>query len=207
MFKSGGTIRDDQVQIELVEKLEKDKKTSFPQIKLYYFKRIEDQRDEFFLRSVDFDYDSIPYISGQIHQILDQIEDNELERSIIDQLHNSMDRLKQSRYDLSEPDLLHDFRTKFKENGYVAEMIYQSKYTHKVTKAVFSKMKEFGLELGNWHDYYNLYTKAAIIFEKSKSSGLLKEAYKLKKLVLPIHEKLFQEILHIIKRDDTIFEI
>jgi hypothetical protein len=36
---------------------------------------------------------------------------------------------------------------------------------------------------------------------------LLGEAYELRKLITPVHDKLFQEILHLIKRDDKLFEI
>ena len=207
MFKAGGTIRDDQVQIGLVENIEKEFGHSFPLIKAYYKKRIEDQRDSFFLKSVDFDYESIDLISHQIDHVLEPLDDASLEFNIYDRLHKSMEKLKRKRYDLDQPDALHRFRTDFKANGYVAEMMYQSQYSHKISKAVHNRMKNFGQDLGNWHDHYQLWSKSAIIFQESRSIDLLEEAFELRKFITPIHDRLFQEILHLIKRDDTIFKV
>jgi CHAD domain-containing protein len=205
MFKAGGTIRDDQVQIELVEKIENEFGHFFPLIKAYYYKRIEDQRDSFFMQSIDFDHESIDLISRQIESILEPLDDDFLESTLYKRLHESMDKLKRKRYDLDRPDALHRFRTRFKENGYVAEMIYQSKHNHKITKTAYNRMKNFGQELGNWHDHYQLWSKTAIIFQESKNMKLLEESFELRKLITPVHDKLFQEILHLIKRDDSLF--
>ena len=207
MFKAGGTIRDDQVQIGLVERIEVEFKKSFPLIKGYYEKRIEDQRNSFFLKSVDFDYTSLDIISAQVENALGPLDDAYLELTLYKRLHESMEKLKRKRYDLDKPEMLHRFRTRFKENGYVAEMVYHSQYSHKVTKAAFNRMKNFGQELGNWHDHYQLWSKTSIIFHESKNMDLLEEAFMLRKLITPVHDKLFQEILHLIKRDDSLFEI
>lgn len=207
MFKAGGTIRDDHVQIGLVEKIENESGNAFPLIKAFYYKRIENQRDAFFLRSIDFEYDSIISISHQIENILDPLDDNFLETNLYNTLHESMEKLKKKRYDLELPEKLHRFRTRFKENGYVAEMIYQSKYTHKIGKTAYNRMKNFGQELGTWHDHYQLWSKTAVIFQESRNFDLLEEAFELRKLITPVHDKLFQEILHLIKRDDTIFSV
>jgi CHAD domain-containing protein len=207
MFKAGGTIRDDQVQIDLVEGIEKQFDLHFPLIKDFYRKRIEAQRNAFFNKSVDFDYGSIDEISTQIEDILEPLDDDYLELHLYQRLHKSMEKLKRRRYDLDKADMLHSFRTRFKETGYVAEMIYQSQYSARITKAVHSRMKKFGLELGNWHDHYMLWSKTATIFHESKSMELLEEAFNLRKFITPIHDKLFQEILHLIKRDDSLFTI
>lgn len=207
MFKAGGTIRDDQVQIGLVENIEKEFGHTFPLIKAYYYKRIENQRDSFFLKSIDFEYESIDAISRQIENILDPLDDTSLETNLYNWLHESMEKLKRKRYDLDKPDKLHRFRTRFKDNGYVAEMIYQSKYSHKITKTAYNRMKNFGQELGNWHDHYQLWSKTALIFQESRNFDLLEEAFELRKFITPIHDKLFQEILHLIKRDDSIFSV
>ena len=207
MFKAGGTIRDDQVQIGLVENIEKEFGHAFPLIKAFYFKRIENQRNSFFLKSIDFEYESIDSITHQIDDILEPLDDNVLETNLYRWLHESMEKLKRKRYDLERPDKLHRFRTRFKENGYVAEMIYQSRYTNKISKTAYNRMKNFGQELGNWHDHYQLWSKTAIIFQESKDFDLLQEALDLRKFITPIHDKLFQEILHLIKRDDTIFSV
>lgn len=207
MFKAGGTIRDDQVQIELVENIESEFGHAFPLIKAYYFKRIEDQRDSFFMKSIDFDHESIDIISRQIESIIEPLDDNFLETRLYGRLHESMEKLKRKRYDLDQPDALHRFRTRFKENGYIAEMLYQSNYSNKITKTAFNRMKNFGQELGNWHDHYQLWSKTAFIFQAAKDLELLEEAFELRKFITPIHDKLFQEILHLIKRDDTIFSV
>jgi CHAD domain-containing protein len=205
MFKAGGTIRDDQVQTGLVEKIEVRHGRPFPLIKAYYQKRIEEQRDAFFIQSVDFDYEALDAIYSTINDTIGPLDDAHLELMLYQQLHKSMEKLKRKRYDLHEPDKLHKFRTRFKENGYIAEMVYHSQYSHKVTKATYNRMKNFGQELGNWHDHYQLWSKTSVIFHESKDIALLEEAFELRKLITPIHDKLFQEILHLIKRDDTIF--
>jgi CHAD domain-containing protein len=207
MFKAGGTIRDDQVQIGLVENIEKEFGHAFPLIKAYYFKRIEDQRDSFFLKSIDFDYETIDIFAGQIENILDPLDDASLETNLYRRLHESMEKLKRKRYDLDKPDALHRFRTRFKENGYVAEMIYQSKYSRNISKTAYNRMKNFGQELGTWHDHYQLWSKTALIFQESRSIDIMEESFELRKFITPIHDKLFQEILHLIKRDDTIFSV
>jgi CHAD domain-containing protein len=207
MFKAGGTIRDDQVQIVLVENIEKEFGHAFPLIKDYYFKRIENQRDSFFLKSIDFEYESIDSIKRQIENVLDPLDDASLESNLYSGLHQSMEKLKRKRYDLEKPDKLHRFRTRFKENGYIAEMIYQSKYSYKISKTAYNRMKNFGQELGNWHDHYQLWSKTAVIFQESRNFDLLEEAFELRKFISPIHDKLFQEILHLIKRDDNIFSV
>jgi CHAD domain-containing protein len=207
MFKAGGTIRDDQVQIGLVENIEKEFRQSFPLIKTYYYNRIEAQRDSFFMKSIDFDRECIDIISRQIENILDPLDDEFLEATLYSRLHEAMEKLKRKRYDLDKPEMLHRFRTRFKENGYVAEMIYQSKYIHKITKSAYNRMKNFGQELGNWHDHYQLWSKTAIIFQESRNIDLLGESFEMRKLITPVHDKLFQEILHLIKRDDSIFQV
>ena len=207
MFKAGGTIRDDQVQIGLVENTERESGHTFPLIKNYYSERIENQRDSFFLKSIDFEYESIDSIKLQVENILDPLDDTILETNLYNTLTASMEKLKRKRYDLDDPLNLHRFRTRFKENGYVSEMIYQSKYSHRIGKTAYNRMKHFGLELGNWHDHYQLWSKTAVIFQESKNFDLLEEALDLRKIIIPIHDKLFQEILHLLKRDDTIFSI
>jgi hypothetical protein len=191
----------------LVENIENESLHGFPLIKAYYYHRIENQRDSFFLKSIDFEYDSIASISGQIENILEPLDDTVLETNLYQTLHESMEKLKRKRYDLELPDKLHRFRTRFKENGYVAEMIYQSRYSHKISKTAYNRMKNFGQDLGTWHDHYQLWSKTAVIFQESRNFDLLGEAFELRKLITPIHDKLFQEILHLIKRDDTIFSV
>jgi CHAD domain-containing protein len=207
MFKAGGTIRDDQVQIELVEKVEKEYHISLPLIKAYYLKRIEDQRNSFFLKSVDFDFEVISEIKEQIENILDPLDAEYLEYNLNRRINESMARLKRKRYDLDQPEALHRFRTKYKENGYITEMLYHSRHSQKISKATYTRIKNFGQELGNWHDHYQLWSKTAVIFKESKSTDLLGESFELRKLITPVHDKLFQEILHLIKRDDSLFAI
>ena len=207
MFKAGGTIRDDQVQIDLVEKIESGYYYEFPLIKKFYSTRIENQRNAFFIKSVDFDYSALDFIAWQIDEVLEPLDDAELELNLYNGLHQSMEKLKRKRYDLDKPENLHRFRTRFKQNGYVAEMMYQSQYSHKISKTAFNRMKNFGQELGNWHDHFQLWSKTAVIFHESKSEELLKESYELRKLITPVHDKLFQEILHLIKRDDSLFVV
>jgi len=207
MFKAGGSIRDDQVQIGLVQNVEREFDRSFPLIKAFYDKRIENQRDSFFIKSVDFDYTLLDNIREQIKADLEPLDSESLESRLMEQLLVSMDKLKKRRYDLEKPDKLHRFRTRYKEAGFVAEMLYMSKYSHKIPRSTFNRMKNFGLKLGNWHDHYQLWSKTSLIFQESRDLNLLEEAFELRKLITPIHDKLFQEMIHLIKRDDALFEL
>ncbi|NTV84810.1 MAG: CHAD domain-containing protein [Bacteroidales bacterium] len=207
MFKAGGTIRDDQVQIGLVENVEIDYEKAFPLIKAFYQKRIDEQRKSFFLKSVDFDFNELNIISDQIESILEPLDGEYLEYNLHRILHESIVNLKKKRYDLDKPENLHSFRTRYKEIGYVAEMIYLSKFSHKIPKSAYNRMKKFGQELGTWHDHFQLWSQTAVIFQESKNTELLREAFEMRKLIIPIHDKLFQEILHLIKRDDSLFVI
>jgi hypothetical protein len=46
-----------------------------------------------------------------------------------------------------------------------------------------------------------------VIFQESREVGLMEEAFEMRKLIMPEHDKLFQEILHLIKRDHSLFVI
>lgn len=207
MFKAGGTIRDDQVQRDLVEKIEKENNRYYPLIKEYYRRRIEERKNSFYLKTFDFDQDSITRIRSQVEETLAPLDETFLEQGIYNRLHNSMEKLKRKRYDLDQPEMLHRFRTRFKENGYVAEMFHFSEFTNRVTKSRYNRMKHFGQELGNWHDFYQLRVKTALIFQECRDEALLDESIALHKYITPLHDKLFQEILHLIKRDDSLFAI
>ncbi len=207
MFKAGGSIRDDQVQIGLVEMIEEKYGQSFLQVKSFYRQRIVEQRNSFFQKAVDFDFTSLDCILEEIESALEPQEDQLLEQGLYRGLNESMEKLRRKRYDLDKPEKLHRFRTKFKQNGYIAEMVYQSQQSNKVTKAAYSRMKNFGQELGNWHDHYQLMMQTAAIFKDSKSMELLGEAFELRKILTPEHDRLFQEILHLIKRDDSLFSV
>ena len=207
MFKAGGTMRDDQVQIGLGEDFEKQHTMPFPLVKEFYYQRIKDQRDEFYVKSFDIEPADIVQIQSMIDESLEPMDDKELETGLQNWFLESMQKLRRKRYDLEKPERLHRFRTRYKQNGYVIEMIYQANYDRRITKKSYSKMKDFGQELGNWHDYYQLRSKTAFIFNECRNVKLLEEAFELRKLVTPIHDRLFQEILHHIKRDDNLFTI
>jgi CHAD domain-containing protein len=207
MFKAGGPIRDDQVQTELVEQLEQISGMNFPLIKQFYRKRIDNQRDQFFVRSVDFDYPVIGEIRNQMASALSPMDPEGLEANLYEWLRDSMEKLRKKRFSLEDPDRLHRFRTRFKEKGYIVEMLYFSEYDYHITKTAFNRIKDFGQELGTWHDHYQLWSKTAFIFQESKDVRLLEEAFEMRKLITPVHDRLFQEMLHLIKRDDTLFTL
>lgn len=207
MFKAGGTIRDDQVQLDLIKAIEQENGSSYPLIREYYRKRIGERKNSFYLKTFDFDQDSLIRIRSQVEETLAPLDETFLEQSIYRRLHNSMEKLKRKRYDLDQPEMLHRFRTRFKENGYVAEMFHLSGFANKVTKSRYNRMKHFGQELGNWHDFYQLRVKTTVIFQECRNEALLDETIALHKYITPLHDKLFQEILHLIKRDDELFAI
>ena len=107
-------------------------------------------------------------IKEQIMESLPWIDDqNWMSSSTMAFTGHAKTRLK--RYDLEKPEKLHQFRTRFKQNSYVVEMIYQAKYDRRITKSTYNKMKNFGQELGNWHDYYQLMAKTSFIFNESRN--------------------------------------
>ncbi len=207
MFKAGGTIRDHQVQLVLVEELEENSGKLFPLIREYYRIKIENQRNRFFNESVDFEYPVIDEIRLHFDESLETLNPQDFEALLYLWLKVAMDRLKRNRYDLENPVKLHRFRTRYKQVGYVAEMLYQSEFDFRISKSAYTRMKDFGQELGNWHDHYQLWSKTAVIFQESREVGLAEEAFEMRKLIMPRHDKLFQEILHLIKRDDSLFVI
>jgi CHAD domain-containing protein len=207
IFKAGGTIRDDQVQLELIDKFESEFACSFPNIREFFRQRINEQRDSFFIQTLELEHTDVESVKSLIQDSLAQVDDHELEQNLYSWFSQAMQKLRLKRYDLEKPEKLHEFRTRYKQNGYIIEMIYQAKHDRRVTKASYNKMKSFGQELGNWHDYFQLRAKTAFIFNESRNVNLLEEAFELRKLVTPIHDKLFQEILHQIKRDDTLFTL
>jgi CHAD domain-containing protein len=207
MFKAGGTIRDDQVQIGLVESIEEKYTQQFKLIKEFYRQKIKIQRDGFFVRSFEMEPGDINQIKEEVQNALEPLDETELGINLKNWLSDGMLKLKRKRYDLDTPELLHKFRTRYKQNGYIVEMIYQSKYDLRITKKFYGIMKAFGQELGNWHDYFQLLANTAIIFRESRNNQLLEEAFELRKLINPLHDKIMQEILHQIKRDDSLFDI
>ena len=207
MFKAGGTIRDDQVQIALIEEIEQKYTRSFPLIKEFYRQKIKIQRDSFFVKSFEMEPGDTNLVKEQVRDSLEKLDEKDLETNLNNWLKDSMLKLKRKRYDLDIPERLHRFRTRYKQNGYLVEMIYQSKYDLRITKKLSIIMKVFGQDLGNWHDYFQLQTNTAIIFRESRNNKLLEEAFELRKLVNPLHDGIMQEILHRIKRDDSLFDI
>lgn len=207
MFKAGGTIRDDQVQIGLVEEIEKKYSRPFPLIREFYLQKIKIQRDSFFVQSFEMEPSDIDRIKEQINDSLNPLDEAELDTNLKEWFSAAMLKLKRKRYDLETPEMLHRFRTRYKQNGYFVEMIYQSKYDLSITKKLFGIMKSFGQELGDWHDYFQLLANTVIIFRESRNNRLLEEAFELRKLINPVHDQVMQEILHRIKRDDSLFDI
>jgi CHAD domain-containing protein len=207
MFKAGGTIRDDQVQIGLVESIEAKYTREFKLIKEFYRQKIKIQRDVFFVRSFEMESGDINQIKEEVQNAMEPLDETELGTNLKNRFSDAMLKLKRKRYDLDTPELLHKFRTRYKQNGYIVEMIYQSKFDLRITKKLYSIMKAFGQELGDWHDYFQLLANTAIIFRESRNNQLLEEAFELRKLINPLHDKIMQEILHQIKRDDSLFDI
>ena len=66
MFKAGGTIRDEQVQIGLVENFEKEHSVFSPDERILQA-RIRDQRDEFFVKSLDMEHSRCERHKGADH--------------------------------------------------------------------------------------------------------------------------------------------
>ena len=205
MFKAGGTIRDDQVQIVLVKDIEKVEKRKFPLIKTFYAEKIKEQRNAFFVQSFELDPADIDRIKSQIEESFSGQDDQKLDAAIYEWLENAMLKLKLKRYDLDDSQRLHRFRTRYKQNSYVVEMMYQSKYDRRITKQSYMLMKDFGQTLGDWHDYFQLMANTVLIFKDSRNIKLLEEAFEMRKLIQPRHDKIMQEILHQIKRDDNLF--
>ena len=73
-------------------------------------------------------------------------------------------------------------------------MVYKADYPHLIEKESYQKLKDFGQELGNWHDHFQLLSKSTEVFGKSKDPLLMEEAFHLKKILVPVHEKLFHDM-------------
>ena len=137
---------------------------------------------------------------------LPRIDDHELDVQLYQWLSQAMQKLRLKRYDLEKPEKLHQFRTRFKQNSYIVEMIYQAKYDRRITKSTFNKMKNFGQELGNWHDYYQLMAKTSFIFNESRNVTF-EEAFELQKISHPHARQAVPGNPAQIKRDDNLFNL
>ena len=205
MFKAGGTIRDDQVQLGMLEELENEYGQKFPLIREYYLQKMKDQKSAFFVKSFDLETADLNQIGEEISESLAPLDEHELETNLYQWLHSSMTKLQRKRYDLDNAERLHRFRTRYKQNSYIVELLYLSKFDRRITKSSFSVMKAFGQLMGEWHDYFQLMSNTAFIFKESRNVKLLEESLELRKLVTPKHDRIMQEILHQIKRDDSLF--
>jgi CHAD domain-containing protein len=195
MFKAAAAARDLQVQLDLIKKLEKSKKTDFPLIKDLYHQQIEDSADEFLIRSGYLDMEMLENFSQRVREGLAGLNNNaDIQNRLFQWLNHRMDKMRQQRHRVTDPCHLHRFRTKFKELSYIVELIYGSGLQPNIDKATFQKLKEIGQQLGNWHDHYQLWHKTGEIFHSATDIHLLEEAYRLKKFLTPLHNSLYNKM-------------
>jgi CHAD domain-containing protein len=194
MFKAGGTIRDEQVQLELIKNIEISNKVSFPLIRDLYQRKIENSIDEFLIRSKFFDRKILETFSKDISNSLAHFSGSDFQSRLYSWMDNSMEKLRHRRHKASDPFHLHRFRTRFKELSYLVEMIYDSELHPNIEKQTYQKLKSFGQQLGDWHDCYQLWHKAGEIFLATSDTHLLEESFELKKLLTPVHNSLFNEM-------------
>lgn len=201
IFKAGGPVRDDQVQLDLVEYLEKNHPAEFPLIKDHYHRRIQHSIEEFRTRSMYLERDKFESFPEGIRQAMAQLEENELHSRLYAWMDQSLEKLKQRRLRATDPFKLHRFRTRFKEMSYMAELIYGSKMEPNIDKETYQKLKNFAQHLGDWHDYFQLWSKAGDLFRSATDVHLMEEAFRLKILLTPLHEKFFNDIQDLLKED------
>jgi CHAD domain-containing protein len=201
MFKAGGTIRDEQVQLELIKNIETSNKISFPLTRDLYQRKIGNSIDEFLIRSKFFDQKILETFSGDIADSLAQFEGTDIQSRFYSWMEHSMEKIRQRRHRATDPFLLHRFRTRFKELSYLVEMIHDSDLNPNIEKHTYQKLKIFGQQLGDWHDSYQLWHKAGEIFLSTSDTHLLEEAFELKKLMTPVHNALFNEMQDRLKEE------
>ena len=184
-------MRDEHVQLDLVTRFEKENGILLPLIRDHYKRRIENCVDEFMLRSRFFDRDIPENFSASVQAALYPLDKNDLQSRLYAWIDQSMEKLGRKRLRAGDPFKLHQFRTRFKQLLYLAEMVYQSDLTPNLDKPTYQKMKALGQQLGDWHDYFQLWSKAGEFFYTTTNIHLLEESFQLKKLLTPVHDKLF----------------
>jgi len=207
MFKAGGTARDLQVQLDLIRGLEKAEGATFALMKDLFRQQIEDSADEFLFRSRYFGPDLLEQFPSGIRQGMASTEgQGSMQERISGWMESRMEKLRHNRFKASDPYRLHRFRTRYKELSYVAEMVYESGLPHTLDKATFQEMKTMGQQLGKWHDHYQLWHRSGEIFLSATDTHLLEESYHLKKLLTPLHNRLFEKMQDRLK-DESHFSL
>jgi CHAD domain-containing protein len=202
MFKAGGAVRDEQVQLELVIQVEETYQMSFPLIKDHYNRRIENSTEAFRLRSRFFDRKIMETFQPETRNALIQLDENDLQSRLYAWIDQSMEKLRHRRFRASDPYKLHRFRTRFKELSYLVELVYGSKLQPNIDKATYQKLKNFGQELGDWHDHFQLWSRAGEFFRSTTDIHLLEESFQMKKLLTPVHDKRYNDIQEALRQED-----
>jgi CHAD domain-containing protein len=195
MFKAGGSIRDDQVQVGIIGKIERKEKLSFTLVKDEFTKMNHDQLEYFMERSKNFDVNAVNRFISYMEAILQYLDELELKKGIYVWINHEMDRLKQDSQEVKEPKALHSFRTNYKIVTYLVEMLIAGDVEPKAEPVAYARLKDFGQELGNWHDHYALLERLNGISLGSHEFELLKESFTLHRIVHPMHEVLFDAML------------
>jgi CHAD domain-containing protein len=201
IFKAGGSIRDEQVQLELVRVLEKEYGMSFPLITDHFLRRIDSRINEFEIRSHFFDMDALIDFPAKASNALIKLSAGDMQSRIYTYIEQAVDKLKRSRHRATDPYRLHRFRMRFKQLSYIIEMIYGSNLEPNIDKKNYQKFKSLGQQLGDWHDYFQLWSRAGDFFRSTMDIHLLEESFELKKLLTPLHEKSFHTMQDELKQD------
>lgn len=191
MFKAGGTVRDDQVQVQLLSRLELSFGTPFPLIRDQYQRRIQAGREVFLTRSKSFDRSILDDFSRGVADSLAELDGTDMQTRFYGWMDHAMEKLRHRRHKATDPYRLHRFRTRFKELFYIVEMIYASPLQPNLDKKTIQKLKNTGQTLGDWHDHYQLWARAGDLFVSTNDTRLMEEAFHLKKLLTPLHNDLF----------------
>jgi CHAD domain-containing protein len=202
MFKAGGTVRDEQVQYTLLLGIEEKYGVSFPLIRQHYERRIGNSTEEFLIRSKFFDKSILEIFPVKVQEALEQFEDSDLQARLFNMIDHSMEKLRHRRPKATDPYKLHRFRGRFKQLSYLVEMVYYSSLEPNIDKQTYQKLKTFGQQLGDWHDIFQLWSKAGEFFRSTTDIHLLEESFELKKLLTPVHDAAYQEMQDKMKVED-----
>lgn len=204
IFKAGGPIRDEQVQLDIVRKMEVVNSTSFPLITQHFENKIKHNFEEYRVRSKFFDEIFPEDFTVTVVNCLSDLEDNGLHAKLSSWMLHSLEKLNERKHKIDNPKKLHRFRTRLKQLFYVVEMIYYSNLQPAIDDKTFEDLKAFGQQLGDWHDLYQLWSLTGEFLRSTRSPQLLDEAFRLKKMISPIHDVHFNDIYEKLKKEDLL---
>ena len=195
-FKAGGSIRDQQIQLGIINETAHKKGLEFPMVIEEIQQSIEKQKKYFMLATAQHDPRFVEHLVISIEAKVDGMDDESLRKGMHDWIKTAFRKLRKKKDQVSTAEELHNYRTRFKQAAYLLEMIQESRYEEeRVPRFTYTRLKNFGQELGDWHDHYMLLQRLSAILHETGDESLRSECRILTSIVAPVQKAYFDDVL------------